>query len=383
MSAADMPSPEAPPAPPPQLPPPPSSSPPPRPAPPKQKGGSLRWLRILILTLIAGAAGGSLALYWPPLADRLRGDTARADIIALQERTAQVEARLDMLENAPVLATPEAPDAVPEAVLPEAPAADVPAILPPPADLGPFGEGALAFQLNQIGNRLSALEAEAADLVSRLDGAVTRDEQTQLIQRLAALEAANSGEYLRRAAQMLALSEVARIAATSSTFVAQMNTLAATVPGDPAIGILRAHAEDGVPTFQDLLRTFPEAARAALDAEIAASDAGFVARMWNSMRHLVSLRRVGDVEGTDSASILARAELALGSGDLATAVAEVNALTGAAAQSVTPWLSGAEVRFELDDVIAAMSARIIAVLSLAPDAVPVAPPASGGAPEIP
>jgi hypothetical protein len=343
----------------------------------------LRWLRFLVLTLIAGAAGGSLALYWPPLANRLRGDTTRADLISLQERTAQIEARLDMLENAPVPVAPEAPGAVPEAALPETPAETAALVVPPPVDLGPFGEGALAFQLNQIGNRLSALEAEAADLFSRLDGAVTRAEQAQLIQRLAALEAANSGEYLRRAAQMLALSEVARIAATSSTFVAQMNTLAATVPGDPALGILRAHAEDGVPTFQDLARTFPDTARAALDAEIAAGDTGFLARMWNSMRHLVSLRRVGDVEGNDSASILARAETALGSGDLATAVAEVNGLTGAAAQSVTPWLSGAEARLELDDVIAAMSARIIAVLSLAPDPAPAPPPAPEGAPEIP
>jgi hypothetical protein len=142
-----------------------------------------------------------------------------------------------------------------------------------------------------------------------------------------------------------------------------------------------------VPTIYELNERFPGIAREALDAELQAADAGFFARMWNSVRHLVSIRRVGDVDGTDSASILARAERALAEGNLARAVGEVNALTGIAAQTVTPWLAGAEARLELDDAIAGLNARVVAALAAAPvrpETVPDAPlSAPGEAPLVP
>jgi hypothetical protein len=352
---------------------------------PRKSSLTKSWPGIFLLTLFAAFLGGGIGANWPGFsrlaqfagADESGAANAlRGDVIALQERIAQAEVRLDTIENtAPVVSAQAPPEILPEETITEPLAPEAQA---QENDVGAealMNEGALAFQMNQIGNRLNALETVLPEIGARLEATATRAEQDIVMERLAGLEAVNSGDFLRRAAQVLALSDLSRAAIQSAPFLPQLNALAATAPGDPALGALRVHAAEGVPTLQELSARFPEMAREALDAESVAADTGFFARMWNNVRHLISIRRIGNVDGTDSASILARAEIALKDGNLAGAVGEVNALSGAAAHTVTPWLAGAEARLELDDAIASLNARVVAALA-APAPSPVAPPPS-------
>jgi hypothetical protein len=83
------------------------------------------------------------------------------------------------------------------------------------------------------------------------------------------------------------------------------------------------------------------------------------------LSELVSVRPVGeDVEGDDAAARVARAEAVLAKGDLAGAVAELEGLTGQAAEAAAPWLADARARLDAEAALAALQS--IAVARLAP-----------------
>src|SRR5690606_28938003 len=153
---------------------------------------------------------------------------------------------------------------------------------------------------------------------------------------------------MRRAAAILALADLATIAETDRNFVPQWEALNAFAPDDPSLAALRESARTGVPTQAQLAERFTGAARDALAAEDASVPRGFVARLWNNMVKLVSIRRIGDVAGESSESHLARAQYALERGTFSDAAAEVAALQGPAAQTMAPWLGDARARLALD-----------------------------------
>ena len=108
---------------------------------------------------------------------------------------------------------------------------------------------------------------------------------------------------------------------------------------------------------------FAEVARQALTAERISDAENIFAQLWNSFASLISIRRVGNVEGNDSGARIARAEAALGRDDLATAADEMDALEGAASQSAGPWLEDARARLAIDGAIAGINARIVQMLA--------------------
>ena len=73
---------------------------------------------------------------------------------------------------------------------------------------------------------------------------------------------------------------------------------------------------------------------------------GFRAVFWRMMHQLISIRRVGMVEGNSPEAIVARAEFHLNKGDIPQAMLELAAFRGSYATIAAPWLEEAQLRLE-------------------------------------
>jgi hypothetical protein len=209
----------------------------------------------------------------------------------------------------------------------------------------------LAATLQLVETRLAALEAQIAR-------SADRDTLIAVQDRLTRLEKDTAGAILHRAAAVLAVANLARAVESGSPLDQELGALRILTPDDPALSALEPLAA-GVPSFAKLAAAFPEAARAALQAD-AVSQAGQnpVGRLWANMRRLVSVRRLGEVEGNTNADRLARAQADLDRTDLSAAVAEMSGVAGPAAQAVEPWLESANARMAAERVIADMNRRV-------------------------
>src|SRR6185503_11517413 len=111
---------------------------------------------------------------------------------------------------------------------------------------------------------------------------------------------------------------------------------------EPALAMLAARADQGVPTAAQLRQRFDRLSVAALRAAAApTADADFWDRLWSRLSTLVTVRRVGEVPGESASAYLSRAEAALARGDLAEAAKQVAALSGPARAAAEGWLADA------------------------------------------
>ena len=307
------------------------------PAAPKRKSSvpPRAWPAMFVLMLLSAVLGAGIATYWTSPAENNRltqietrfaelqagaGAEAnlRGDLNALAEDLGLVEMRVENLENA--FSTPGVPSE----------------------------NGTADPRIGQLSARLNAIEnALPADLATRLND----------------LEQTNNSEMLVRAGRILALGDLSRAASGSGPFANELAAAIATMPDQNLFDAMRPYADDGAPVAAQLIARFPEAARQALAAERAGSAENIFARLWNNITGLISIRRIGDVEGNDSGARLARAEAALGRDDLSAAVSEVRGLQGTAAQSMSAWLGDAQARLEIENAIAGINARIVQTLA--------------------
>jgi hypothetical protein len=294
------------------------------------------WPAMFLLMILAAVLGAGIANYWtsPAESNRLAQaetriaelqaaadgqENLRGDLNALTEDLGQVEMRVENLENAPA----------------------VPGV--------PAASGAADPRIGQLGARLNALENRVpAGLEARLSDL----EQTN-----------DNSDMLVRAGRILALGDLSRAASGSAPFANELAAAIATAPDETLFDGFRSHADEGVPVAAQLIARFPEAARQALASERADAAENIFARVWNKIAGLISIRRIGDIEGNDSGARLARAEAALGREDLAAAANEVRGLQGGAAQSMSAWLQDAEARLEIENAIAGINARIVQTLA--------------------
>ncbi|MEQ1952774.1 phage tail protein [Mesorhizobium sp. CN2-181] len=180
--------------------------------------------------------------------------------------------------------------------------------------------------LSQLGERIASVEGlvkSAGESVTGVEG------------RLAALEqsvTALTGRVDTQAQQPKIALAIATAALKSAVdrgapFQAELETFAAIVPNAPELATLRAYAEKGVPTRETLLaEAEPAAAAMIAAAKPVDPNAGYFDRLLSSAESLVSVRPIGEVEGTGVPEIVARMEVALKAGDLDKAVTEFDAL---------------------------------------------------------
>jgi hypothetical protein len=119
----------------------------------------------------------------------------------------------------------------------------------------------------------------------------------------------------------------------------------AMLQGSDVPAALSDHAATGLPTLANLQGSFPAAARAALDAALRANPGEtWTDRVGTFLRSQTGARSVTPREGNDPDAVLSRAEAALATGDLDTALQEISALPDEAKAAMTDWTNLAEQR---------------------------------------
>lgn len=241
----------------------------------------------------------------------------------------------------------------------------------PAFDPAPFENRILALE-----SRLSSIEKLPADGTGASAAAVAAlqaDVQAlrQAADAQASISAANQIEAQQTAAQSTAASNELLVAARRLTAMAALQTAfdtgAAYAPElaelqsgtDPISAILTQFADQGLPTLVDLRTAFPPAARLALDAALRA-DMGdsWTERATSFFRSQTGARSLTPRDGTDPDAVLSRAEAALAIDDLATVLAELQALPPEAQPALAEWRALAETRVAAGLAIAALAATL-------------------------
>lgn len=158
----------------------------------------------------------------------------------------------------------------------------------------------------------------------------------------AAAEAA-AAEKETRAANLVALADVTAAVQSGEAFAEPLAVLQAS--GIAVPDALLSGASDGVPTQAALIEAYPPLARAALKAARSAGTAGDEeAGFANFFKNQLGARSVTPREGDSADAVLSRAEAAVASGDLETALAEVGALPDAVRTVFDDWVAQADAR---------------------------------------
>jgi hypothetical protein len=314
--------------------------PPPPPPPPAPEPQYLPWACLVGLVVLAG--GGFLAWQNPNLPPGVT--TAVPQLVAAQQRVADLESRIAKLEQRPA---PAAGDDIGKLTArlnaAEARSAD-------PAQLGARID-ALSGRIEALSQRLgSSLEAAATALKTGLDGAKAQTDAVGA--RVAALEkntvsVASVADRLGKLARL----QDAAIALASGRPVGEL-------PSAPAA--LAKFAKEAPPTDAKLRMTFAEAERAALAADQPdLADAPFVDRVWEKAQGLVTVKRGQDVVvGNTSAVVLGQAKAALDAGDLKLAVDALGKLAEAPKKAMAGWLGQANALLAARAALAAMAGQV-------------------------
>jgi|GEM_PF-1619023 len=116
----------------------------------------------------------------------------------------------------------------------------------------------------------------------------------------------------------------------------------------------------GLPRRTSLLNSLPLLAPTILRAGVLPEDGSIWQRAAARLASMVTVRRI-DGTGSDTASVLARAQAAARDGDLSKAVQELSALDGASAEAAAPWLKDAQSRLTVDKALSMLSADAMAI----------------------
>ena len=129
-----------------------------------------------------------------------------------------------------------------------------------------------------------------------------------------------------------------------------------------AILILTPTAKKGVATQRALSEQFPSVARTVMNADKKDGD-GFLQRTWQRVGSLITIRRVGEVDGEETDAILARAERRLVAGELAATIELMERLTGPTSVAAQAWLDRAKTRLRAEHALADLQRQVITGLA--------------------
>jgi hypothetical protein len=303
---------------------------------PKRRGFGL----VLAALLLGGAA---TAMAWlDPLG--WRGDDAlQAEIAALSSRLEASEAaaktladRLAALESAPgdaeALAALDAAVKANEAALQAL--QDAPAI---GGDVSAAYVATLAESIDSLKRDMAALGATPASpeaVKAAVDAAIAQLAAEQEAKAQASVEAAR-----QQAARIEAVEQLRAASRSGAPFAEVLPALdGLTVPP-----VLREAAATGLVTQQALTDAFPEAARNALDAALRAEGSESLGdRLYGFLRIQTGARSLEPREGTDPDAVLSRAEAAVQTGQIQSALDELTGLPPEGQAEMTDWIATAQ-----------------------------------------
>jgi len=331
---------------------PPAAQPAPPPAPPARGGA----IPLFLGGVVAAALGFVVARYavpegWPTpdpapaagLSETVEDQAAR--IAALEERLTEVAASLDDASGEPGPDLSVVRDELRAellAAIPDAP--DVSVVEDLQARIADLSTEVARLSDSPDAQAPSMTDEELGAFRSELDAAVTDARaQIEAAQAEAARIEAEAAAAARRSTAEAALSRIGAALESGAAYGAALDAVAETGAEIPAV--LSEGADGGVPTLTALQDAFPDAARSALEASILATDAeSTVDRALAFLRAQTGARSLTPREGDDADAILSRAEAALRSGDLSTALSEVANLPEAGAAAMSDWTAAAEAR---------------------------------------
>ena len=118
------------------------------------------------------------------------------------------------------------------------------------------------------------------------------------------------------------------------------------------LAALRPYAENGVATRADILAETDQAANAIIAAASPPpQNAGFFERLLSSAESLVTVRPIGAVEGPGVPETVARMEVAIKAGDLATAITEFDTLPEPAKAAGAAFADEIRARLEVEKLV--------------------------------
>jgi hypothetical protein len=219
------------------------------------------------------------------------------------------------------------------------------------------GPERLAVLSNRIEENAAELRAMQGDLSRLVELPKRVDELSNTIQ-------AASGQAARTSF-ILAAGQLEAALDSGQPYASQLGAVRRLSMDDPELKTildqLEEHADEGVPPMAELRVHFEDTALAVAQAAQSNVSGGWLDQAWARLRSLVTVRPIGgDVPGDSPEAHVARAEARLDEGDLASAVNEVQALDGAAAEAAAPWLSGAQARVAADTAIERLRERALA-----------------------
>lgn len=168
----------------------------------------------------------------------------------------------------------------------------------------------------------------------------------------------------KSAAAAIAFANLRAAVTEGRPYAAELDTLGALVPGVGDLGVLPAYAEKGIPTLAELVRSFAAAREAALAAAAPPPGGSFLDNLLAGAQSLVTVKRIDEEPaGEGPPAALARAEAALDHGDLASAIKQIETLTGAPREAFADWLGGAHARLGADEILTRLEGQLLLTMS--------------------
>ncbi len=296
-------------------------------------------------------------------------------LAAQEAAVANIAGRLTALEEAPAAAPVDTTLAdrltAVESKLSEAPAApDLTPVTESVAALEarlaaiesmPIGEGggispAITSTLETLKDEVQALKgagnAASSELAALADQTRARIAEAEEMAMQLKADAEKSSR--------LALAEAAIVRLTSalesgSPFAAALSS----IEGPAIPDVLTANAAKGIPTAADLVSSFPDAARAALDASLRANAGeSWSERVGSFLQSTTGARSLEPREGTDPDAVLSRAEAAARADDLSLALTELQGLPPQGQAAMADWIAKAQTRIDATKAVADLAAAL-------------------------
>ena len=238
----------------------------------------------------------------------------------------------------------------------------------------PAAQPPAATSAGDADKEVAALRTDIAGLrtaLQTLDQAVSlQREQTKTLSDAVGNRGAAEQKALTAARASAVIGIAARLSSALDSglpFAGDLALLMPLIQGDAKLGeiatALQPYAQTGVASRAALAVDFPAVAKAALADDLA--DDSFGERLLGKLKSIVSLRRVGDVQGDSVEAKLARAEAALDGGDLAKAVEIVKSLPAQTAKATAAWLARAETHLAAKRGVDQLAAHAVALLGTA------------------
>jgi hypothetical protein len=229
----------------------------------------------------------------------------------------------------------------------------------------------------EMDRRLAGMEARMSATAGGAEVVTLSDELGEARAEIAAfaarLEVMEAAETARRRAEayrlsmLLAVGQVRDALNRGTPFIAEQEFLRDAASGDAGLAKivdgLEAAAATGAPTLASLQIRFTDLATRIVAAASAPEDDDWFDETLHALSKIVTVRRTGiHLEGDSAEAVTGRAEARLQAGNLAGAVAELEALSGAPRAAARAWLEDARRRLGGERILRALERALVATL---------------------